>query len=178
MKKLFCMLLMLMLLTGCASAEKANVAALKGPTAIGMVKMMEENAIDAAFEGKPLDPVWRDEVEHISNRHYSTGFFYGQPGQYTENSRYVRDWQIVAKVESCDEEGNAVLSLNNKFASGDVLELVGPDVRPQSLTVGTLIDAETGEELTEVKRPQMKFKMKLPCQVPPLSLLRRQAEGL
>ena len=136
------------------------------------------HAIDAAFEGTPLDPVWRDEVEHISHRHYSTGFFYGQPGQYTENSRYVRDWQIVAKVESCDEEGNAVLSLNNKFASGDVLELVGPDVRPQSLTVGTLIDAETGEELTEVKRPQMKFKMKLPCQVPPLSLLRRQAEGL
>ena len=136
------------------------------------------HAIDAAFEGMPLDPVWRDEVEHISHRHYSTGFFYGQPGQYTENSRYVRDWQIVAKVESCDEEGNAVLSLNNKFASGDVLELVGPDVRPQSLTVGTLIDAETGEELTEVKRPQMKFKMKLPCQVPPLSLLRRQAEGL
>ena len=122
--------------------------------------------------------MWRDEVEHISHRHYSTGFFYGQPGQYTENSRYVRDWQIVAKVESCDGEGNAVLSLNNKFASGDVLELVGPDVRPQSLTVGTLIDAETGEELTEVKRPQMKFKMKLPCQVPPLSLLRRQAEGL
>jgi len=125
-----------------------------------------------------LDPIWRDEVEHISHRHYSTGFFYGQPGQFTEDSRYVRDWQIVAKVMECDGEGNAILSLNNKFASGDVLELVGPDIRPQSLTVGTLIDAETGEELSEVRKPQMKFKMKLPCAVPPLSLLRRQAEGL
>jgi len=136
------------------------------------------HAIDAAFDGQPLDPVWRDEVEHISHRHYSTGFFYGQPGQFTEDSRYVRDWQIVAKVLECDGEGNALLTLNNKFASGDVLELVGPDVRPQSLTVATLIDAETGEELTEVRKPQMKFKMKLPCPVPPLSLLRRQAEGL
>ena len=87
-------------------------------------------------------------------------------------------WQIVAKVMECDEEGNAILTLNNKFYSGDTLELVGPDVRPQSLTVGQLWDAETGEELTEVRKPQMKFKMKLPCAVPPLSLLRRQAEGL
>ena len=134
------------------------------------------HAIDAAWANQPLDPVWRDEVEHISHRHYSTGFFYGQPGQFTEDSRYVRDWQIVAKVLECDGEGNALLTLNNKFASGDQLELVGPDVRPQSLTVGVLTDAETGEELTEVRKPQMKFRMKLPCPVPPLSLLRRQAD--
>ena len=122
------------------------------------------HAIDAAFEGKPLDPVWRDEVEHISHRHYSTGFFYGQPGQYTENSRYVRDWQIVAKVVECDEEGNALLTLNNKFGSGDVLELVGPDVRPQTLTVGELVDAETGEvsykllrKITSLKGSELSF---------------------
>ena len=136
------------------------------------------HAIDAAAAGEPLDPVWRDEVEHISHRHYSTGFFYGQPGQFTADSRYIRDWQIVAKVLECDGEGNAILSLNNKFSAGDELELVGPGVCPQRLTVGALADAETGEELAEVRKPQMKFKMKLPCPVPPLSLLRRQAEGL
>ena len=52
-------------------------------------------------------------MEHISHRHYSTGFFYGQPGQFTDDARYVRDWQIVAKVQSCDGDGNAVLTLNN-----------------------------------------------------------------
>ena len=133
------------------------------------------HAIDAAKAGQPLDPVWRDEVEHISHRHYSTGFFYGQPGQFTEDSRYVRDWQIVAKVQSCDGEGNAVLTLNNKFKVGDTLELVGPDVRPTALTVDGLWDEE-GTPVDEVRKPQMKFKMKLPCPVPPLSLLRRQAD--
>ena len=133
------------------------------------------HAIDAAAAGQPLDPVWRDEVEHISHRHYSTGFFYGQPGQYTDSSRYIRDWQIVAKVLSCDEEGNARLTLNNKFALGDSLELVGPDVRPQALTADRLWDEE-GAPLTEVRRPQMVFRMKLPRPVPPLSLLRRQAD--
>ena len=133
------------------------------------------HAIDAAMAGQPLDPVWRDEVEHISHRHYSTGFFYGQPGQYTNSSRYIRDWQIVAKVLSCDEDGNARLTLNNKFAVGDQLELVGPDVRPQAVTVEGLWDEE-GTLLSEVRKPQMVFRMKLPCPVPPLSLLRRQAD--
>ena len=133
------------------------------------------HAIDAAAAGIPLDPVWRDEVEHISHRHYSTGFFYGQPGQFTDDARYVRDWQIVAKVQSCDGEGNAVLTLNNKFAVGDALELVGPDVRPQVLTVAALWDGE-GVPLEEVRHPQMVFRMKLPCPVPPLSLRRRKAD--
>ena len=133
------------------------------------------HAIDAAAAGIPLDPVWRDEVEHVSHRHYSTGFFYGQPGQYTENSRYIRDWQIVAKVLSCDSEGNAILTLNNKFHVGDELELVGPDVRPRTLTVDGLWDEE-GNALDEVRKPQMVFRMKLPQAVPPLSFLRRQAD--
>ena len=133
------------------------------------------HAIDAAVAGIPLDPVWRDEVEHISHRHYSTGFFYGQPGQYTDNARYVRDWQIVAKVASCDGEGSAVLTLNNKFSVGDVLELVGPGVRPQAFTVEALWDGD-GVPLDQVRTPQMVFRMKLPQQVPPLSLLRRKAD--
>ena len=130
------------------------------------------HAIDAAAAGVPLDPVWRDEVEHISHRHYSTGFFYGQPGQFTEDSRYVRDWQIVAKVLSCGEDGRALLTLNNKFAVGDALELVGPDVRPQALCAERLWDPDR-TPLPEVRKPQMQFYMDLPQQVPPLSLLRR-----
>lgn len=133
------------------------------------------HAIDAAAAGLPLDPVWRDEVEHISHRHYSTGFYYGQPGQFTQDARYIRDWQIVAKVLSCDSEGNALLSLNNKFARGDLLELVGPDVRPISFSAEDLRDEED-QPLDEVRRPQMRFRLRLPRPVPPLSLLRRQAD--
>ena len=133
------------------------------------------HAIDAALAGQPLDPVWRDEVEHISHRHYSTGFYFGQPGQFTEDSRYIRDWQIVAKVRSCTPDGRAVLTLNNKFSVGDQLELVGPGLRPCPVTVEALWD-EDGERLDQVRKPQMVFQLDLPCQAPPLSLLRRQAD--
>ena len=133
------------------------------------------HAIDAALAGQPLDPVWRDEVEHISHRHYSTGFYFGQPGQFTEDSRYIRDWQIVAKVRSCTPDGRAVLTLNTKFSVGDQLELVGPGLRPCPVTVKALWD-EDGQSLDQVRKPQMVFQLDLPCQAPPLSLLRRQAD--
>ncbi len=133
------------------------------------------HALDAAAAGLPLDPIWRDEVEHISHRHYSTGFYFGQPGQYTQDSRYVRNWQVAALVTHCDEAGNATLSLRNKFALGAQLELVGPGVRPLPLTVDQLWDGE-GLPLEEVRKPEMVFRMKLPVPVPPLSILRRQAD--
>lgn len=84
------------------------------------------HAIDAAAQGIPLDPVWREEVEKVSHRHYSTGFYYGYPGQFYEDSRYIRDWQVAAIVQDCTADGLATLSLRNKFKAGDQVELVGP----------------------------------------------------
>ena len=129
------------------------------------------HCIDSAAQGQPLDPVWRDEVEHVSHRVYSTGFYYGFPGQYTENSRYIREWQVCAIVESCTPEGLATCSLRNKFAQGDTLEAVGPDLRPFAFEVGEMLDAE-GTALTEPKTPQMRFTLRLPKPVPPYSILR------
>ena len=129
------------------------------------------HVLDDIAAGRPIDPVWRDEVEHVSHRHYSTGFFYGQPGQYYANSRYIRDWQVCAVVTDCDEQGNATLSLRNKFATGDEIELVGPDCRPFTMTAPVMHDLE-GFELTEPRTPQTVFKMKLPRYVPPMSFVR------
>ena len=133
------------------------------------------HCLDAAAAGQPLDPVWRDEVEHISHRHYATGFFYGQPGQYYESARYLRDWQICAVVTACDEGGRATLSLRNKFAAGDIVEIVGPDTKPFTITVPMMRDGE-GNELVQPKTPQMVFTMQLPQPVPPMSFVRHAVE--
>ena len=92
------------------------------------------HVIDDIVAGRPVDPIWRDEVEKVSHRIYSTGFYYGEPGQYVENSRYIRQWQVCAIVEACDENGLALCSLRNKFATGDELEVVGPNRKPFSVT--------------------------------------------
>ena len=130
------------------------------------------HCIDDIRAGRTIDPVWRDEVEHVSHRVYSTGFYYGYPGQYVENSRYLREWQIVAKVEQCDENGLALCSLNNKFRQGDELQIVGPDLRPFDFTAQDIRDSE-GNPLEEPRTPQMRFTMQLPKAVPPFSMIRR-----
>ena len=133
------------------------------------------HAIDDIVAGRPVDPVWRDEVDHVSHRIYSTGFYYGFPGQYTENSRYIREWQVCAIVENCDENGLAVCSLRNKFRAGDELELVGPDTRPFAFHAPMMENME-GEVLEEPRTPQMQFKMQLPYPVPAHSILRRSVD--
>ena len=133
------------------------------------------HVIDDIVAGREIDKVWRDEVDHVSHRIYSTGFYYGEPGQYTAHSRYIREWQIVAKVESCDENGLAVCSLNNKFKVGDELEVVGPDLRPFTITAKDIRDEE-GNPLEEPRHPEMKFTMQLPKPVPALSMIRRSVD--
>ncbi len=129
------------------------------------------HAVDAAAENRPLDPVWRAEVDKVSHRHYSTGFWFGPPGQYTDSARYVRDWQVLAVVRSCDALGNAVLSLRNKFSAGDEIEVVGPGVAAFAMTAPMMEDMD-GFQLAQPRHPQMEFRMKLPRQVPPLSMIR------
>ena len=133
------------------------------------------HVIDDLAAGRQPDPVWRDEVEHVSHRIYSTGFYFGEPGQYTENSRYIRTWQICAIVESCDENGLAVCSLRNKFAAGDALEAVGPDTRPFAFRAEAMADMD-GVQLEEPRTPQMKFTMQLPRQIPAYSILRKSVD--
>ena len=135
------------------------------------------HAVDAALAGEPLDPVWREEVEKVSHRPYSTGFYFGEPGQHTSHSRYVRDWQVMAVVTSCAPDGTALCELRNKLSAGDELELVGPGLKPVPVTAEGLAGGD-GLPIPEARKPQMPFYLKLPVQAPPLSLLRRRAVGL
>ena len=78
-------------------------------------------------------------------------------------------------VTDCDERGLATLSLRNKFAAGDTVEIVGPDTKPFTVTVPVMRDSE-GNDLTEPKTPQMVFTMQLPRPVPPMSFVRHAVE--
>ena len=133
------------------------------------------HCIDDAAVGRPIDPIWRNEVEHVSHRIYSTGFYFGEPGQYVKNSRYIRDWQICAIVEQCDENGLALCSLRNKFSEGDALEAVGPDTRPFAITAQNMTDID-GIPLSQPRTPQMKFYLPLPQPVPAYTILRRSVD--
>ena len=133
------------------------------------------HAIDAAQAGQPLDPVWRAELDKVSHRPYSEGFWYGHPEQYVGDSRYVRDWQVKAIVTACGPNGEAIISLRNKFGVGDTLELIGPGLTPVAFQVEELRDA-LGVPVKEARTPQTTLRLTLPCQAPPLSILRKKVD--
>lgn len=135
------------------------------------------HAVAAALAGQPLAPVWRDEVEKVSHRTYYTGFYYGVPeqGQFYEDARYIRDWQVTALVVSCLPDGRATVTHRNRFAVGDTLELIAPGMEPVQFTVGEMTDAD-GVPLREAVHPQMLVQLRLPFAVPKHAILRKKVD--
>ena len=130
------------------------------------------HALDAALAGEPLDPIWVAETDKLSHRPYSTGFYFGQPGEYYGEESYFTQTDVAAVVERCDAEGNAVLTQRNKFYRGDELELLPPEGRPLKFRVEHMTDAE-GNEIEDTRRAMMEIHMRLPICVPPLTVVRK-----
>ena len=130
-------------------------------------------AIDAAAEGRTLDRLWVEETEMVSHRPYSTGSYYGYPGQHYSSASYTTGADVAAVVDSCDDKGDAVLIQRGKFYKGDRLELLLPGMAPVSFTVQQLYNAE-GEEIEDTRHPAMVFRMKLPLCAPKFAVLRKR----
>jgi len=137
----------------------------------GMTAYAYRHAIDDYLAGKAFDPYWRTECDKISHRQYSTGFYFGAPGQYYPDNMYFADADVAAVVESC-EGREAVLTQRNRFAPGDTLELVNRDAKPVTFTVTDLRDGE-GNPVETANHPMMTLRMRLPVPAERLSVLRR-----
>ena len=116
-----------------------------------------------------LDEVWK-----VSHREYFTGFYFGDPKtQHMADSTYIREWDVCAVVEQCDEQGNAVLRHKNKFAAADELELLLPGQPARAIRLQEMHNGED-EPIELANVPHMTVLTKLPCSVPKMSILRRK----
>ncbi|WMJ83490.1 peptidase U32 family protein [Oscillospiraceae bacterium LTW-04] len=146
----------------------------KSPYYVGVVANAYRAALDAAMEGKSA-PQWTlRELQTVSHREYSTGFFYGrEPLQQSYYAGgYVQDWEVSAVVERC-ENGRLYLIEKNRFAQGDVLELLEPGQQPRQLTVEDLRD-EAGEPLDAARHPHMKISIACQGNASVGAMLRRE----
>lgn len=136
------------------------------------------HALQAAEAGVPVAQVWLDEVNKVSHRPYSTGFYFdvAGPGQHYEDASYFSDCDVAAVVEGCDKDGNALLTQRNKFSVGDTLELLTPDGPPVQFVAGEIRNAD-GELIESTPHPMMSLQMHLPVPAPRYSLLRKMKKG-
>ena len=107
-----------------------------------------------------LDGWLAEEVYKVSHREYCTGFYYGRPDQCYLTGGYVREWDIVGVVERC-EGGRLYGTQRNRFAAGDVLEVLEPGREPYRLAVAEIRDA-AGEPVPAAPHAMMPFSV--PCE--------------
>ncbi|MBE7010664.1 MAG: U32 family peptidase [Ruminococcaceae bacterium] len=123
-----------------------------------------------------FNPAWREEIEKVSNRRYTTGFYMGRPdesAQVYESSSYVRTYEVAAVVTGYDEvTGDTLIEQRNRFFEGDTLEILAPHTQSISFTVNNLRDFE-GNPVESAPHPKQVLRLQLPERVPAMSLLRR-----
>ncbi|MDE6666065.1 MAG: U32 family peptidase [Ruminococcus sp.] len=122
-------------------------------------------------------PDWiRDEVYKVSHRKYCNGFFFGTPenSQYYENSGYIRNYDVVAVVEKC-ENGTVYCTQRNRFFVGDTVELLAPSAKPVTLTLDTLYD-DNSEQIQTANHAMMKFSFKSDLIFPTGTVIRKETK--
>lgn len=86
------------------------------------------NAYRHVLDGDPAGP-WRAELDHVSHRPYSTGFYCGEPQQNPGRVDYARDRTLVGVVEACRPAGvgwEATVACRNRADEGAVLDVLSP----------------------------------------------------
>lgn len=144
-------------------------------------------AIDSFKRGEKPEPWVLDEVNKISHRPYSTGFFYGKPtdgsgtqdpsavtngGQFFADSGYRRDSDFVGVVDDCSD-GVMHLTQRNYFTLDDELELVPPHQKPIPFAPEKMINSD-GEEVTIARRATEKLTIPTEITVPAHTILRKK----
>jgi U32 family peptidase len=77
-----------------------------------------------------VSPWITEELNKISHREYSTGFYFGtEPGQVYSNGGYVRDYDVIAVCEDY-ADGVATLSQRNRFFKGDTADVLESKSQP------------------------------------------------
>ena len=117
----------------------------------------------------------REELEKISHREYSTGFFFGtEPGQETENGGYIRRYNAVAVCEESTAGDTCMITQRNKFLVGDTLDILPPDGRSYT-TVCLRLQNEDGEDVPSAPHPMQRLRMTTDRPVEKGAVIRKKA---
>lgn len=137
---------------------------------------MALDSLRFAKEEWELPETVKQELNKISHRTYSTGFYFGKPqnSQTYENAGYVRDYAVAAIVTDY-RDGFIICQLKNKFSVGVCLDCLEPGSAPFSVLVHTMYN-EQGEQIETAPHPMMLLKIPFERPVKTGALLRLKAD--
>ena len=120
------------------------------------------NAYRMAMDGKDLS-LCRQELDTVSHRPYTTGFYFGElPDGHFNSGLYEQPWTFCATVENWNE-GYALLRQRNHMQLGDVLYPLSPGRAGEHFILSSMEDEE-GQPITAAPHPGMMIR--IPCPIP------------
>lgn len=82
------------------------------------------------------------ELDSVSHRPYTTGFYHGElPQDHSNAGVYTQTHRFAGAVLAC-ENGVATVEQRNRFVKGDALEVVSPVLRNAILKADDITDAD------------------------------------
>ncbi|QXW65957.1 U32 family peptidase [Streptobacillus moniliformis] len=115
-------------------------------------------AIDLYYSGNyKYDPKWLYELQTISHRLYSSGFFFGSTNEFDQNyntsSSYSQTYQLVANVLEKIDTNKYKLQIRNRIIASEVeLELIRPNRDPVKFRLDKFFNVKT-EEYEQIVHP-------------------------
>jgi putative protease len=120
---------------------------------VAAVTRVYRAAIDAFLAdpaGYQCDPAWREELDKVSHRPYTTDYLPADDAAvHAEDSRYRRTHDFIAVVRRV-EEGRVLIEGRNRFKVGDEIELIGPQMCQHRFIVAPCED-EAGQPVTTIQ---------------------------
>ncbi len=120
---------------------------------------------------------WLEELEKISHRHYTTGFYFGKADSNAQNyddSGYLREYDFMGIIRDyLTDTKEAVIEVRSKFFKGDVVEIFGSRTDTFSQRLDYIKD-EDGNEIPTAPHPHQLIKVKVDQAVNRYDLVRRK----
>lgn len=120
---------------------------------------------------------WRNELEKVSHRPYTTGFYFGKPGDSgatLASSGYIRPYDFIGVVLDYDKEKKiATIEQRNRFQVGEKAEFFGPRGNDFSQEIREIVDEE-GQRIEAAPHPRQIVKIPVEQEVAPYDLVRRE----
>lgn len=143
---------------------------MKSPYYVATVVNAYRHAIDKTA---PMEALLH-ELDCISHRPYSSGFYFGQMRRYVpdDDMAYHQD-KVFAGVVKAVEGTRITVEQRNRFCVGDVLEIVSPQTIGNAFAVQNMRDDE-GQAIEAAPHPMQLVSIDCPFPVSPGDILRKR----
>lgn len=123
---------------------------------------------------------WLAELEKVSHRPYTSGFFYGRPEDHAINNEFagtIQPYDFCGIVLAYDPDtGLAKIEQRNKMSVGETVQFFGSTYKEADLLIEEMWD-HNHEPIEAAPHPQQILYLKLPFHVQPMDLIRKKLEG-